>query len=105
MNESKRVSAPWVDPDDAPELSDNFLERGTWHIGQRVVSPEDGKAAMTKAVEAGRRGRPKATHHKEPVTLRMDADALAAWRASGKGWQTRAAAALAAIAPKGHAAA
>ncbi|ASM75798.1 hypothetical protein VITFI_CDS0019 [Vitreoscilla filiformis] len=38
--------------------------------------------------------------HKQPVTLRMDAEALARWRATGKGWQTRAAAVLAAAAPK-----
>jgi uncharacterized protein (DUF4415 family) len=37
--------------------------------------------------------------HKQPVTLRLPPDVLAAWRASGKGWQTRAAAALAAMAP------
>lgn len=45
-------------------------------------------------------GRPVQTVHKMPVTLRLEADALAAWRASGKGWQTRAAQALAALAPK-----
>ena len=37
--------------------------------------------------------------HKAPVTLRLDPDVLARWRASGKGWQTRAAQALAAMAP------
>jgi uncharacterized protein (DUF4415 family) len=45
-------------------------------------------------------GRPVQTVHKAPVTLRLDPDVLAAWRASGKGWQTRAAQALAATAPK-----
>lgn len=45
-------------------------------------------------------GRPVQAIHKQPVTLRMDAEALARWRATGKGWQTRAAAALAAAAPK-----
>ncbi|MBP7423684.1 MAG: BrnA antitoxin family protein [Sulfuritalea sp.] len=33
------------------------------------------------------------------TALHMDADALARWRASGKGWQTRAAALLAKYAP------
>jgi uncharacterized protein (DUF4415 family) len=101
MSESKRVSpSTWVDPDDAPELTDDFFERGTWNIGARTVTPEEGKAAMAVAAENARRGRPKAAQHKEPVTLRLDPQALAAWRASGKGWQTRAAAALAAMAPK-----
>jgi len=45
-------------------------------------------------------GRPVQAVHKEPVTLRLDADVLAAWRSSGKGWQTRAAQALATLAPK-----
>ncbi|MEN9475667.1 MAG: hypothetical protein RIS48_2389 [Pseudomonadota bacterium] len=44
---------------------------------------------------AARRGRPTKTTHKQPVTLRLDPEALAAWRASGKGWQTRAAQVLA----------
>lgn len=39
-------------------------------------------------------GRPVQTVHKQPVTLRLDPDVLAQWRASGKGWQTRAAEAL-----------
>lgn len=45
-------------------------------------------------------GRPVQAVHKAPVTLRLDPDVLAAWRASGKGWQTRAAQALAQLAPK-----
>ncbi len=52
----------------------------------RVSSPED--------IVARRKGRPVGsvkTSHKAPVTLRINADALATWRASGKGWQTRAA--------------
>ena len=45
-------------------------------------------------------GRPVQAVHKAPVTLRLDAEVLAAWRSSGKGWQTRAAQALATLAPK-----
>ncbi len=47
-----------------------------------------------------RRGRPPVATPKEPVTLRLDPQVLALWRASGKGWQTRAAALLAERAPK-----
>jgi uncharacterized protein (DUF4415 family)/uncharacterized DUF497 family protein len=36
-----------------------------------------------------RGGRPKLNNPKEPVSLRLDADVLAAFRASGDGWQTR----------------
>lgn len=45
-------------------------------------------------------GRPVQAEHKAPVTLRLDPQVLAAWRSSGKGWQTRAAQALATLAPK-----
>jgi uncharacterized protein (DUF4415 family) len=34
-------------------------------------------------------GRPKLEHPKEQVSIRYDADILAAFRASGPGWQTR----------------
>jgi uncharacterized protein (DUF4415 family) len=49
-----------------------------------------------------RRGRPVGSAQattKRPTTLRLDAKALSRWRASGKGWQTRAAALLAKYAP------
>lgn len=56
-----------------------------------------------EAIEARRKvGRPSgsvAATHKQPVTLRMEPEALAKWRASGKGWQTRAAKLLATHAP------
>jgi len=39
------------------------------------------------------------TQHKQPVTLRLDPEVLAGWRASGKGWQTRAAEVLGKYAP------
>ena len=48
------------------------------------------------------RGRPVGSVQavtKRPTTLRLDEEALARWRASGKGWQTRAAAVLAKYAP------
>ena len=36
-----------------------------------------------------RRGRPPLDNPKEPFTMRLDADVLAAIKATGKGWQTR----------------
>ena len=47
------------------------------------------------------RGRPKAAQTKVPVSLRIDADTLQAWKATGKGWQTRMARVLSEQAP-GH---
>jgi len=49
-----------------------------------------------------RRGRPMGSvqpHTKRPTTLRLDDAVLTRWRASGKGWQTRAAEVLAKNAP------
>jgi len=57
----QNMAQPWVDPDDAPELTDEFLEKGVWKIGGRAVSHGEGQAAMREAV---RRGRPKAESRK-----------------------------------------
>jgi uncharacterized protein (DUF4415 family) len=43
-----------------------------------------------------KRGRPKSTVHKIPVTVRLDEQVIAYFRGSGRGWQTRMNAALAA---------
>ena len=63
----------WVDPDDAPELSDDFFARADEFVGDKLV----------------RRGRPPSSSVKRPVTVRYDADVIAAFRSTGKGWQTR----------------
>ena len=70
---SKSTPTGWVDPDDAPELTDAFFEQADEYVGEKLV----------------RRGRPKAAVTKEAVKLRLDADLLAALRATGDGWQTR----------------
>jgi uncharacterized protein (DUF4415 family) len=62
-----------VDPDEAPELNEEFFARADQHVGSKLV----------------RRGRPKSASTKQAVKLRLDADVLEALRASGEGWQTR----------------
>lgn len=54
----------------------------------RVHTPDQIKAR--RAV-----GRPVQATHKQAITLRLDPDTLAKMRATGKGWQTRAAQVLA----------
>lgn len=80
---SKGTPTKWVDPDDAPELTEDFFERATPHIGDQVVTRTEYGAAV-------RRGRPPKADPKVAVKLRLDADLLAAMKATGPGWQTRA---------------
>ena len=64
----------WIDPDDAPDLTDEMLDRAEIRIGGKIVQ----------------RGRPPlGAQPKSAVTLRLDADVLDSYRATGAGWQTR----------------
>jgi uncharacterized protein (DUF4415 family) len=67
------ISKGWVDPDDAPELTDEHFERADVYRGDKLV----------------RRGRPKLERPKRAVKLRLDQDVLDHFRARGPGWQTR----------------
>jgi len=69
----KSGAVAWVDPDDAPELTDEFFDRAEIRDGEKIVS----------------RGRPPLLNPKQAVKLRLDADVLAAYRKTGRGWQTR----------------
>lgn len=64
----------WVDPDDAPEWTDEMFDRADLHENGVLI----------------RRGRPPASPPKSRVTLHLDADVASALRATGPGWQTRA---------------
>jgi uncharacterized protein (DUF4415 family) len=74
----------WADPDDAPELTEEDFARGTWRIGDNVVSRQEAKTAI-----AARTGRPPLAEPKKAVNIRLAPDILAAFKATGKGWQTR----------------
>lgn len=79
MKENKHSTpAAWVDPDDAPELTDEFFEHADLYDGDKLI----------------RRGRPKAATTKLALTVRYDAEVVEAFKATGKGWQTRMNAAL-----------
>lgn len=47
---SENSPQPWVDPDDAPELTDDFFEQGEWKIGEQAVSEAEGAAALKKTL-------------------------------------------------------
>jgi len=73
LKKKKSGAAAWVDPDDAPDLTEAFFDRAEIREGQKIV----------------RRGRPPLPNPKQAVKLRLDADVLAAYRRTGRGWQTR----------------
>ena len=81
MNANKHATTPWVDPDDAPDLSDADWSTATWRIGEREVSPAEGMAAF--------RAQALAAQQQQAVTIRYSPDVLEAFRASGPGWQER----------------
>lgn len=74
----KDITDTWVDPDDAPELTDEWFKAASLYDGEKLI----------------RRGRPAGTALKSQVTLRLDKDVLAAFRSGGRGWQSRINAAL-----------
>lgn len=62
------------DPDDAPELLEEFFRTAELRIGDKIV----------------RRGRPSlGDQPKTAITLRLDADVVESYRALGAGWQSR----------------
>ncbi|MFN0164084.1 MAG: BrnA antitoxin family protein [Burkholderiales bacterium] len=81
LNVQKVAAAIEADAGQAlPGLRESLAEAKAGQFA-RVHSPEQ--------IAARRRGRPKLEAPKEAVKLRLDADVLAALRASGEGWQTR----------------
>lgn len=77
-----------ADPD-ARELDDEWSARAK---PASEVFPPDVYAALVAMKRP--RGRPKADETKVFTAIRLDADVLAAFKSTGKGWQTRVNAAL-----------
>ncbi|HEX7759258.1 MAG TPA: BrnA antitoxin family protein [Caulobacteraceae bacterium] len=63
----------WVDPDDAPPLDEAFFAHAEIREGDTVIRP----------------GRPRSASPKLSVTLRLDQEIVAAFRQTGRGWQSR----------------
>jgi uncharacterized protein (DUF4415 family) len=72
----------WIDPDDAPELTEDFFHRAEIREGGKLIRAATG--ALTRA------GRPPVgAVPKQQVSLRLDQDVVSWFRAQGAGWQTR----------------
>ncbi len=70
---AKFTDENWNDPDDAPKLTQTWAKEADAYLGKTLV----------------RRGRPKLEQTKQHVSLRLDPDVLASFKASGPGWQAR----------------
>ena len=66
------MAANWADPDDAPELDDEWFEKADLMIGRTII----------------RKGRPPGST-KSLVSLRLDQAVLEHFKSEGPGWQTR----------------
>jgi len=74
MNENKRNTVTeWIDPDDAPELTEEFFEQADEYRGEKLV----------------RRGRPKSAGRKVLLSVRYSPEVVEYFRATGEGWQAR----------------
>jgi uncharacterized protein (DUF4415 family) len=70
---SKSTRRKWRDPDDAPEITQEWVDTASLYHGKKLV----------------RRGRPPAQVRKVSTTLRLSPEVLEHFRAGGPGWQTR----------------
>ena len=85
MNVKQKNSSPISpDSDTPPEITDSWIAGADLYEGEKLV----------------RRGRPKLTSPRQLLSLRLPAQVIARWKATGPGWQTRMAEALEKSAPK-----
>jgi uncharacterized protein (DUF4415 family) len=77
--EERTSKVGWSDPDEAPELTEEWFATADLYEGDKLVR---------------RGGRPRKAAPKEAVNIRLDPDVLAHFRAGGPGWQSRINAAL-----------
>lgn len=82
MTERKpNTGRDWVDPDDAPELTDEMLDHAQFSIGGKVIRPATG--VLTKD------GMRPIAERRQQVTLRLPRHVLEHFKAGGAGWQAR----------------
>ncbi|HEX4298729.1 MAG TPA: BrnA antitoxin family protein [Devosia sp.] len=67
------TESTWVDPDEAPELTDEWFQKADLYDGEKLI----------------RRGRRPLDNPKKAISLRVDADVLERFKAGGPGWQGR----------------
>jgi len=71
------TKSTWIDPDEAPELTDEWFEAAHQYQGDTLVKRGRGRPP----IPVGER--------KVPVKIRYDQEVVEEFRKTGKGWQTR----------------
>lgn len=89
--EESRIQRLIASDPDAPEATEDQLAQARPFA---AAFP-----ALADAMRKNMGGRPKATHPKVAVSLRLDQDVLERFKATGPGWQSRMNAALRKAAP------
>ena len=85
MNAKRKRSARTSNSsDEIPEITQEWLEGADLYKGKKLV----------------RRGRPPLENPRKLLSLRLQPQVIAKWKASGPGWQTRMAKVLEQSAPK-----
>jgi len=87
----RRKPIPTLANDENPEWTDEDFAKAK---PAREVLPKLFGPKVAAEMLRPKRGRPPADDPKAHVNIRLDADVVAAFRASGRGWQTRLNAAL-----------
>lgn len=87
MTAKKVVLPPEWDDDDVPEWTEEMFDAAEIRIGNKVIRPATGVLTREGVRPIGRP--PIGETSKKQVTLRLDADVLDRFRATGKGWQSR----------------
>lgn len=85
----KRADPEMIDVDN-PELTEDDFARA--RPATEVLPELFGQAVADEFLKP--RGRPRLANPKVHINIRIDADVLAHWKRTGRGWQTRMAAAL-----------
>jgi uncharacterized protein (DUF4415 family) len=73
MSAKRKGSVRTLSEDEAPEITDAWIEEADLRRGPKVV----------------RRGRPRLANAKQLLSLRLPPDVITSWKATGPGWQTR----------------
>ena len=79
-DDEKRVQAQIAADPDAPEATDEELAQARPFVDAFPQFAESIRRA---------RGRPQVASPKQQISLRLDPDVIAAYKKSGKGWQSR----------------